>query len=62
MIAPYFENQRKAQKALQPVNTLNKRTSAKSTTQINAIALQRDKDKSHTLCGLDEAFWTEEKY
>ena len=56
MIAPYFENQRKAQKALQPVNTLNKRTSAKSTTQINAIALQRDKDKSHTLCGLDEAF------
>jgi len=30
--------------------------------QINAIALQRDKDKSHTLYGLDEAFWTEEKY
>ena len=43
------------------MNTLNKRTKANSTTQINAIALQRDKDKTHTLCGLDEAFWTEEK-
>jgi hypothetical protein len=43
------------------VNTLNKRTKASITTQINAIALQREKDRTHTLCGLDETFWTEEK-